>query len=251
MRRIWRQHVLGGVFGIMVLLLAACGAPANIGHPTRLADVLVQLTYIGGGMSPSRLDYLTGRFPQFSLRGDGTLLYGKDGTIYQGHLDEAAIQRLLALAVNDVRFGDLPDFVGPECCDMPGTSLSITTTYLHKTITMSIMDDKTDSNSPEARLRRLLSALDALSTGQDPVYQPAGVTLFVEATRDVPATAPVPAWPIAAAVLAQVAQTTTTSGEGLHLIGPDAQQAVRLIHGTTTFTENGTLYRVLIVPDQP
>jgi hypothetical protein len=251
MRWIWLRHVLGGIFGIMVLVLAACGAPATVGHPTGVADVLVQLTYIGGGMSPSRLDYLTWRFPQFSLRGDGTLLYGKDGTIYQGRLDEAAIQRLLALAVNDVRFGDLPDFVGPQCCDMPGTSLSVNTTDLHKTITMSIMDDKSDSNSPEARLRRLLAALDALSTGQDPVYQPAGVTLFAESTPNVPAGTTAPAWPISSAVLAQVAQTTLTNGAGQHLTGPDAQQAVRLIHGTTTFMENGILYRVLLVPDAP
>src|SRR5947209_8553052 len=100
MRESWWRGLVGGLFMLLGLVPTACGGPSSVAHGPRLSDILVQVSYVGGGMSASRLDYLTGRFPAFSLRGDGTLLYAKDGTIYRGRLDEAGIQRLLGLAVN-------------------------------------------------------------------------------------------------------------------------------------------------------
>src|SRR5262249_50447759 len=88
---------------ISPLILAACGA-GPVSHPTGARDIILRQSGTGGGMLPGRLYYYEGQFPPFTLFGDGTLVYTGNGGFYQAHLDEAAIQRLLTLAVNDVHF---------------------------------------------------------------------------------------------------------------------------------------------------
>src|SRR4051794_35896526 len=97
----------------VLLLLAACGLPATvtvpapIAHPTGAQDIVLQLGGVGGGMVPSRIYDLADRFPRFTLFGDGRVVYRSDTGFYQTHLDEAAISRLLTLAVREVRFFQL------------------------------------------------------------------------------------------------------------------------------------------------
>src|SRR6188508_1837062 len=188
-------------FAVLLLLsaflLAACGAGSTpISYPTGAQDIVMRLSATGGGMLPGRLYYFEGQFPPFTLFGDGTLIYSAAGGFYQAHLDDAAMQRLLGLAVNDARFFDLPDFVGPTCCDMPGSGLTITANGRTKNVSMSLLDDNPSSDSPERRLQRVLGAIDDLRTGKDAVYTPAGATLHVEVAPGDPAP-DAPAWPLA------------------------------------------------------
>ena len=234
---------------ISALWLAACGGTAPIAHPTGARDVMIRQSGTSGGMVPSRLDNLAGQFPPFTLFGDGRLVYSKDGGLYQAHLDEAAIQKLLALAVNDVRFFDLGPFVGPQCCDMPGSQLSITAAGQTKNVSMSILDANGADADSVRRLQRLLAALAALRTGTDPVYTPTGVTLYAEAVRGEVA-ANTPAWSAPQVSLA-AARAATSAGPGLPLTGEAAQAARRAEQGGPIFLENGAGYRVLVVPAAP
>jgi hypothetical protein len=228
------------------LILAACGA-GPVSHPTGARDIVVRLSATGGGMLPGRLYYYEGQFPPFTLFGDGTLVYAAGG-FYQAHLDEAAIQRLLTLAVNDVHFFDLPDSVGPTCCDMPHSQLIISAGGQTKAVGMSLLDEKTDSNSPERRLQRLLDALTALQTGQDPAYTPPGATLYAEIATGQPGPA-APAWPLTTVSLADV--LTESDGNGLHLTGADAQAALQAAPRVAPFVEHGVSYLVVATPDPP
>lgn len=237
--------------GVTLLLLlgaflpAACGA-VPISYPTGAGDTVVRLSATGGGMLPGRLYYLEGQFPPFTLFGDGTLIYTTEGGFYQAHLDDAAIRRLLDLAVNDARFFDLPDFVGPTCCDMPGSGLTITANGQTRTVSMSILDENTPNDSPERRLQRVLAAINALRTGKDAGYTPAGATLHAEVAPGDPAPG-APAWPLAQVALAAAAQESS----GLHLTGADAQAALQTAPRVTPFVENGITYQVIAVPDSP
>jgi hypothetical protein len=236
----------GGVLLLAAtLILAACGT-GPVTYSTGGHDVVVRLSGTGGGMLPGRLYYYEGQFPPFTLFGDGTLVYAASGSLYQAHLDAAAIQQLLQVAVNDAHFFDLPDFVGPTCCDMPGSSLTISANGQTRTVSMSLLDETTDANSPERRLRRILDALTALQTGHDAVYTPAGATLHAELARGEPNPNAV-SWPLQAISLAAAAQATT----GLHLTGADAQAVLQAAPGVGSFVENGVSYLAIAVPDPP
>lgn len=228
------------------LILAACGLGGPVSHPSGAREIVVRLTSPQGGMMPSGLYYHEGQFPAFTLFGDGTLVYTTDGGLYQARLDEAAIQGLLGKAVNDARFFDLGDFVGPTCCDMPGSQLTINAGGQEKTVGLSIIEDTNDTNSPEGRLLRVLNAINVLRTGKDAIYTPAGATIYAETPRGqtLPAA---PAWPLAQISLAAVVQESA----GLHLTGADAQAALQAAPGVTAFIENGASYLVIAVPDSP
>src|SRR3954453_127204 len=77
---------------LVVLFVLAPGSRHNgpITHPTGGGDIVIQMQW-GGGMVPY-LEGQTDRFPQFTLYGDGTLIY-HTRDYYQTRLDEAAIQR--------------------------------------------------------------------------------------------------------------------------------------------------------------
>jgi hypothetical protein len=230
---------------MIALSLAGCGA-GRVSYPTGARDIVVRLSGTGGGMLPGRLYYYEGQFPPFTLFGDGTLVYAAQGGLYQGHLDEAAIGRLLQGAVNDAHFFDLPDFVGPTCCDMPGSSLTISANGQTKTVSMSLLDETSDSNSPERRLQRILAALTALQTGHDAVYTPAGATLHAEVGTGDPNPNALP-WPVAGVSLAAAAQDPN----GLHLTGADAQAVLQAAPGVGPFVEQGIPYLAIAVPDPP
>jgi hypothetical protein len=231
---------------ISTLTLAACGFGGPVAHATGARDIVVRLTSPQGGMLPAGLYYHEGQFPAFTLFGDGTLVYATNGGLYQARLDEAAIQRLLGVAVNDARFFDLGDFVGPTCCDMPGSQLTINAGGKEKTVGLSIIEDTSDGNSPEGRMLRLINAINALRTGKDQIYTPAGATVYAETPRGqtMPAAT---AWPLAQVSLAAV----VLDSEGLHLTGADAQAALQAAPGVTPFIENGVSYLVIAVPDSP
>ena len=113
---------------------------------------------------------------------------------------------------------------------------------------MSLLDETTDSNSPERRLQRLLDALTALETGQDPAYTPAGATLYAELATGQPGPA-APAWPLTTVSLAAV--LTESDGNGLHLTGADAQAALQAAPRVGPFVESGISYLVVALPDPP
>jgi hypothetical protein len=241
-----KRHYWGALLLLLgTLILTACGS-APVSYATGARDTVVRLSGTGGGMLPGRLYYYEGQFPPFTLFGDGTLVYAAQGGLYQAHLDDAAIQKLLQLAVNDAHFFDLPDFVGPTCCDMPGSSLTISANGQTKTVSMSLLDETTDANSPERRLRRILDALTPLQTGHDPTYTPAGAMLHAEPAIGQPSPN-APAWPLKTVSLAAVAQDPN----GLHLTGADAQAALQAAPGVGPFVENGVTYLAIAVPDPP
>ncbi|HUS14702.1 MAG TPA: hypothetical protein VM536_06745 [Chloroflexia bacterium] len=267
-----RRRRWSGLLILTTLLLAACASPAavtptaiptaipptippptstpvSVPHPTGARDIVIQLGGVSGGMVASRLYNLEDQFPRFTLFGDGTAVYRTETGYYQSRLDEAAMARLLALAVHDVRFFQLSDRIGPACCDMPVSQVAVHADGRDKTVGMSILDD-TDPESEGARLGRLLAAIDALRTGKAPAYQPAHVHLYAELLRGTPNTAP-PAWPLGRLSLAAAATATESGGAGLLLSAPDAQAALQAAASRQPFTENGAAYDVVAVPVGP
>jgi hypothetical protein len=240
-----RQQGVAFLLVLAAVLLVSCGA-SPISYPTGGRDIVVRLSGTGGGMLPGRLYYFAGQFPPFTLFGDGTLVYTTDSGFYQAHLDDAAIRQVLDRAVNDARFFDLPDFVGPTCCDMPSSQITITANGQTKSVSMSILEETANGDSPEQRLQRVLEVINALRTSKDAIYTPTGATLHVEVAPRPPADTP-PIWPLAQIALADALKES----DGLHLTGADAQAALQTAPGVEPFVENEISYLVIAVPDPP
>jgi hypothetical protein len=265
------KAIRGSSRGLLLLVsalwLAGCGGgvlgptptPASIAHPTGARDVVIQLRTGGGGPVPSPLYLITDRFPGFTLSGDGTWLYQIGDGYYQTRLDEATIQRLLVMARDEVQFATLDEFLGPTCCDMPNSELTINAAGQSHSVSFSILDEPptpTAQQTPAQRLARLLAALNDLRRADGPRYEPPGVTLYATGGTPVAAGDDVPAWPVAEVALQDAWQASegpdqTWIGQGLRLTGAPAQAVLRAAPRVQQFAQAGMRYFVVAVPDIP
>jgi len=130
---------------LVAAILAACASPAPtptpsptptatpppIPHPTGAGDLLVQ-TETRGGLAGPLADLTT--VPDFTLYGDGTLLYaafdqerGKR-LLRRGRLTEAAVQEVLRRAVEEGSFfNSQPRYKNPTVLDAPTTRITVRT----------------------------------------------------------------------------------------------------------------------------
>jgi hypothetical protein len=250
-----------------LLLLAGCGdtglggptpTPVPVARPTAADAVVIRLSGGGGGMVASPIYNMDSRFPAFVLYGDGRLIYRTGDGFYQTHLDEAAVQRLVGVAVNDARFFTLPSSVGPMCCDMPSSQIEVHAAGQSGSVSFSILDPPSTpgADSDESRLSRLIDAIQALRVETAPAYQPAGVTLYADGGSPAGAGAGLLPWPVASVALSQALDASRKpgggwTGEGLRLTGADATAVLKAAPSVKEFTQNGLRYYVVAVPDAP
>src|SRR5262245_5339378 len=194
----WLVVALGALAALALLLMFTLGGRHSgpIAHPTDGREIVIQMQW-GGGMVPY-LEAQTDRFPQFTLYGDGTLIYHTNNGYYQSRLDEPAIQRLLHLALDDVGFFGLPNSLAPvEVYDAPGTSVMVNADGRGHTVSAMALGFGDDAHDDQrSRLLRLVHALSDLMDDGAPAYVPASVRLFVQ-QAEIPGDPPaLPAWPV-------------------------------------------------------
>lgn len=212
--------------------------------------VIVRLQMGGGMVQP--LVARQESFPPFTLYGDGTTIYRVGSSYFQGRLDEAAIQRLLGLAVEDVRFFDLAERIGPVVYDAGSTGMRVNAAGRDHTVSMSSVGGENDADV--RRLERLVTAIDALRTGADPAYVPAVVLLFAQhdpaGSGRAPGSAVTP-WPLAEINLEQIYKATWETDESRQVTGAAATAALQAATAPRPFTQAGQRYLVVAVPTVP
>jgi hypothetical protein len=209
------------------------------------------------GLLP-RLDVLALSFPEFTLFGDGTLVYHTRTAYYQTHLDEPAIQGLLAQAITDTRFFDLEPFYNePNVYDASALRVQVVANGQDHTsgalaLGLIAADQSAPPDAPRARLLRFVTALRALMPEGGPPYVPAAVTLYAEGGSPAAPADPAPPWPLPGVTLAAVLQQGNGgSATALRLTGPDAAAALAAAATPRPFLEAGRRYTVVAVPDGP
>ncbi|HMA37168.1 MAG TPA: hypothetical protein VKY74_22120 [Chloroflexia bacterium] len=237
-----------------VALSPSAAAGRVIPHPAGGHDIVIQISGGVGGMVPP-IYIQASRFPGFTVFGDGTLIYRAGKGFYQSRLDEAALQRLLTLAVDDVHFFTLDQFNGPPCCDMPSTNVTLAADGQRRSVSVTFAEETTTPTGSESsvhRLGRLLTALNALRSETAPAYLPAGVTIYAESRPASASDGAIPHWPVSEILLARVLQSAPDrSGGSLRVTGPAAQAALRAAPDPQPFTDAGQGYIVVAVPDSP
>jgi hypothetical protein len=257
--RFFRPPILllsaGGVLLLVLVVTGLLVSGSGFGRHDPIAyshdphTLLVQMRAGGGLVTP--LDARLDSFPAFTLYGDGTTIYPGGYQYYQGHLDDAAIQRLLSLAMYDAGFFSLPANVGPTVMDAGSITIQITTAAQSRQVSMSSVNDSNDG--AVARLRRVSDAIDALHRSADAAYVPPAVLLYSqhEAAPAGSGVDPAIPWPMADVSLEAAYQATWQSGNGLRLTGPNAQAALQTAAQPLPFTQNNQRYLVVAVPTLP
>jgi hypothetical protein len=244
----------------------------DIPHPTGARDIVVQLNE-GYGYEPD-LYIRMAEYPDFTLYGDGTAIYRNPSGYHQARLDPAAVQGLLRLALNDLRFLELPADNGLpgdlNVTDLPTATIRVAAAGQDYTVgayalgidlaqlTQAAITPE-PADAPRSRLLRLEQAIRALMADTAPAYAPAAVTLYIEdsgsdiTAPDQPTPTPDPAfvaWPVSGVVLA--GDATDQFGTRMqHLTGPAAAAALQAAAAPRDFTEAGRRYQVVAVPDAP
>ena len=221
---------------LSTILLAACvgagGSPgASVGptaspvptatttpaidHPTGATDVILRMATGGGFVAPGTL--LT-EIPEFSLYGDGTLVWRDPAKSYvepspsdgiarwlpfqTAKLNEAQVQALLADAIGPGRLGTAREDY-PPCCvaDAPSTTFTLRAGGLEKVVTVGALGFDEPQASPDDGARAAFKALSgrllAPDLGGAPVsdYVPAAYRgILSDAVDPSVATNPRP-WP--------------------------------------------------------
>jgi hypothetical protein len=203
----------------------------------------------------ARLDTLAASYPTLTLYGDGRLVYHTYKGYYQAHLDEAAVQRLLILAVNEVRFFDLdPYYALPNVYDAPSTRVRVSAigrTYTSGGQALGYVDEST-TVEPRRRLLRLVNALIDLMVEGGAPYVPARVALYAEGGTTDASGSPAPDWPLPGVSLDAALQASNNGKQAaLRLTGADAATALQAAPAPRAFMQDGRRYSVVAVPDEP
>lgn len=122
----------------------------GIGHPTGADEIVLQYEVTGGFVPP---DFIVTQAPQFSLYGDGTVIWrpqedpGRMGDpaaglprFLQGRMDEDAVQALLAFALGQGRLaGAREHYPQNSCADCSATIFRINAADISKTVTVDAL----------------------------------------------------------------------------------------------------------------
>jgi hypothetical protein len=144
-----------------------------IDHPSGATDVILRMATGGGFLAPGAL--LT-EVPEFTLYGDGTVIFRDPATSYiepmrpdgiglrvpfqVAHLSEAQVQAILADAIGPGGIGTAREDY-PPCCvaDAPSTTFTIYSGGLEKVVTVGALGFDEPQSSPDAGARTAFAAL--------------------------------------------------------------------------------------------
>ncbi|HVM30018.1 MAG TPA: hypothetical protein VM305_04525 [Candidatus Limnocylindrales bacterium] len=124
----------------------------RISHPTGASDVILQYE-MGGGFVP--LEAIITQVPQFTLYGDGTVIWvsqeggvrvGLSGgtlpPLVEGTMDDEAIQALLRFALGQGRLAGARDHYAQDtCADCPTTTFRLHADGLQKVVTIDALGE--------------------------------------------------------------------------------------------------------------
>jgi hypothetical protein len=214
----------------LALVAAACGSagtaspsgstappaspsPEGVDHPTGATDVVLQLEE-GGGFVP--IDFLANQAPQFTLFGDGRVVFqqavttfpepGPDGIIRNvawrtAQLDAAQIEELLTFALGQGGLGAARDNYGNDMVADASTSIfTINAGGVKKTVSVYALGME-DAGAADLVSRRAFVALaerlrdfDKGGSIATDVYVPTGYRGMLIEREGAPQTKPI-AWP--------------------------------------------------------
>ncbi len=173
---------------LLALAIAACSAPGGtststpgatpppsvppdgIAHPTGAAEIILRFDE-GGGFVP--IEFMAAHVPQFTLYGDGTVVFvrssarvepGADGVarglpIRTARLSEEQIQALLRSALGDGGLGVARgEYQNPMIADAPTSVFTVNADGAQKTVSMVALGID-DQPGPDAAIRRAMGAL--------------------------------------------------------------------------------------------
>jgi hypothetical protein len=160
----------------ILLLLSACagGPPPSptvgpIDHPIGATELVLRMES-GGGFVP--MGFLVSQGPQFSLYGDGTVIYQQADTrngdpfggqallpYLVGHLDEAAVQDLLDFALNQGALAAAGEFYpARNVADAPDTIFTVNSDGQSKRVSVGALGME-DPSDPDMAIRQRFSQL--------------------------------------------------------------------------------------------
>ncbi len=189
-------------------------ASPAIDHPTGATDLVLRMATGGGFIAPGAL--LT-EVPEFSLYGDGTVVYRTPGEPFPGpsptdgiarnapfhtaRLSEADVQALLAYALGPAGLVAARDQYTPCCiADAPSTMFTIRAGGVNKLVTVGALGMDEPSPGPDADARAAFAALAGRLTSPDlggavsTTYEPAAYRGILFDAVDVSASLPTIDW---------------------------------------------------------
>lgn len=196
---------------------ASPSPPASpaIEHPSGAADLVLRMSTGGGFIAPGAL--LT-EIPEFSLFGDGTVIYRGPGEVVPdaspadgiprnapfqtARLSEATIQALLAYALGPGGLATARDQYTPCCiADAPSTIFTIRAGAVNKLVTVGALGMEEPSPGPDTGARAAFAALAARLTPPDlggavaTTYEPAAYRGILSDAVDGGTSSPAIDWP--------------------------------------------------------
>ncbi len=147
----------------------------GIDHPTGATQIVLRMSTGGGFLAPGAL---ATEVPEFSLYGDGTVVYRDptaappapvpDDGIFRGapfktaRLSEGQVQDLLAFAIGPGGLGTARDSYPPSgIADAPSTTFTIQADGLQKAVTVGALDFDQPQPGPDAAARAAFRQLAA------------------------------------------------------------------------------------------
>jgi hypothetical protein len=145
----------------------------QIQHPTGAKDIVLRMEQ-GGGFVP--MNFLVTQAPQFTLYGDGTVIFQQidtresdpiGGQAYLpwlvGHLDEDGVQALLRFALGTGRLaGAKETYDNPMVADAGSTIFTLNAAGLQKVVNIYALFEGPDPNVPDQADRAGFSQLQAV-----------------------------------------------------------------------------------------
>ena len=233
-----------------------------IPHPTGAKEIVIQVRSRFDGFFPEWIGVRVSEFPDFTLYGDGTVIYvdkryfpGENlarSAFHQDRWDEAAVQDLLNHIVNTEHFFALSSNQTPPnlCCDFGGMSIRVVAAGQDHNVANAPFQSSPDSADPPDR-KHWYAVRDAIydqMAGKAPLFTPAGATLCRGTPESLRAQA-MP-WPVSSIDLS-VSYTESEGAFCRDLSGSDAAAVFDAAPSPRWFSQNGRSYEVVVLPHLP
>ena len=234
----------------------------SIPHPTGAKEIVIQVRSRFDGFFPEWIGVRVSDFPDFTLYGDGTVIYVDKrhfpaenlahSAFHQNQWDETAVQDLLSHIVNTEHFFALSTNQTPPnfCCDLGSMSIRVIAAGHDHVVANAPFQGSPDPGDPPDR-NHWYAVRDAIydrMAENAPLFTPAGATLCRGTPEALRAKAT--SWPVASIDLSVI----YTESEGAFcrdLRGADAAAAFDAAPSPRWFSQNGRSYEVVVQPYLP
>jgi hypothetical protein len=234
----------------------------SIPHPTGAKEIVIQVRSRFDGFFPEWIGVRVSDFPDFTLYGDGTVIYVDKrrfptqalarSAFHQDQWDEAVVQDLLNRIVNTEHFFALSANQTPPnlCCDFGGMNIRVIAAGHDHAVANAPFQGSPDPGDPPDRTHwyAVRDAIYDRMAENAPLFTLAGATLCRGTPEPLYAKA-VP-WPVSSIDLSVV----YTESEGAicqDLRGADAAAAFDAAPSPRWFSQNGRSYEVVVIPYLP